>query len=336
MTTTHIFVTGASRSGTTLMARVLAGGSEVADLRELHFLEQMVTGEEFLSDDAVTADQAETLVRRLLAGVRDGYFNPEPATIPASDVASVLADATPATRSAIYRSATAFAAQQAGRTIALDQTPRNLFYVDEILDRIPTARIVCMVRDPRDVVLSQKGKWKRRSLGADIPLREAIRSWSNYHPFVMAKLWKQAASATLQGARREAVMFVRFEDLLVEPEETVRAICEHCGIRFEEAMLDVARVGSSNRKDQSGETGIDRSRTGAWEKDLSKAEIAIVERATAPLLSEFGYVPSDPRASIAKRAAWAAAMPVKMSLALALNLGRIRNLRAWAAKRLRN
>ena len=335
MTTTHIFVTGASRSGTTLMARVLAGGSDVADLRELHYLEQMVTGEEFRSDHVLDAVQAETLVRRLLAGVRDGYFRPEPATILREDVAAVLSDANPATRSAVYRAATTFAARQAGKPVALDQTPRNLFYVDEILERMPGAKIVCMVRDPRDVVLSQKGKWKRRSLGADIPLGEAIRSWSNYHPFVMAKMWRQAAAKARTATLRDAVMLVRFEDLLEDPETTVRSICAHCEIVFAETMLDVARVGSSNREDQSSTTGIDRTRTGAWQNGLSPAEIGIVEKAAEPMLVESGYSPSGGNSSKLARAGWGVALPLKMSLALALNLRRIRNLRAWASKRLK-
>ncbi|MDG5750963.1 sulfotransferase [Qipengyuania sp. XHP0211] len=335
MATTHIFVTGASRSGTTLLARVLGGGAEVADLRELHFLEQMVTGEEFSSGEALDPARTDSLVRRLLAGVRDGYFRPQPATVAAGDVSAVIAKADPPTCASVYREATLFAARQAGKTIALDQTPRNLFYIDEILQGIPTAKVVCMVRDPRDVVLSQKGKWKRRSLGADIPLAEAIRSWANYHPFVMAKMWRQAAAAARKATLRNAVMLVRFEDLLENPETTVRAICAHCEIAFDETMLDVARVGSSNREDQSSARGIDRTRTGAWQKGLSLAEIAIVEKAAEPLLAESGYAPSCSNSSKLARAGWGVALPLKMSLALALNLRRIRNLRAWASKRLK-
>lgn len=46
-----------------------------------------------------------------------------------------------------------------------------------------------MVRDPRDVLLSQKYKWKIRFLGANnIPYREVLRCWANYHPIAIAKL----------------------------------------------------------------------------------------------------------------------------------------------------
>ena len=44
-----------------------------------------------------------------------------------------------------------------------------------------------MIRDPRDVMLSQKNKWKRRFLGAkQIPLREVVRSYVNYNPILIS------------------------------------------------------------------------------------------------------------------------------------------------------
>ena len=56
------------------------------------------------------------------------------------------------------------------RTIPCDQTPRNVFYIADILELYPEARIINMIRDPRDVLLSQKRKWKRRFLGgSDMP-----------------------------------------------------------------------------------------------------------------------------------------------------------------------
>ena len=50
-----------------------------------------------------------------------------------------------------------------------------------------------MVGDQRDVLLSQKNKWKRRFLGSSsIPLSEAIRSYINYHPILTAKVWNSS------------------------------------------------------------------------------------------------------------------------------------------------
>ena len=63
-----------------------------------------------------------------------------------------------------------------GKTIPCDQTPRNVFYIDEILKFYPQAKIINMIRDPRDVLLSQKRKWKRRFLGGtDLPIKESFQ-----------------------------------------------------------------------------------------------------------------------------------------------------------------
>ena len=52
-----------------------------------------------------------------------------------------------------------------------------------------------MVRDPRDVLLSQKNKWKRKFLGAnDIPFFELLRARFNYHPYTISKMWKTAVN----------------------------------------------------------------------------------------------------------------------------------------------
>ena len=72
--------------------------------------------------------------------------------------------------------------------ISCEQTPKNLYYIEEILKYFPDAFIINLVRDQRDVLLSQKNKWRRKFLGANqIPFFEALRSYINYHPILIAK-----------------------------------------------------------------------------------------------------------------------------------------------------
>ena len=56
--------------------------------------------------------------------------------------------------------------KKAGCSIPVRNT-QDVFYIKEILELFPEARIINMVRDPRGVMLSQKRKWQRRSLGLD-------------------------------------------------------------------------------------------------------------------------------------------------------------------------
>ena len=75
------------------------------------------------------------------------------------------------------------------------------------------------MRDPRDVLLSQKLKWKRRYLGAkSIPLREAIRSRINYHPIIISKLWNSSIRLLDRLPADVRIHKICFEELLRKPD----------------------------------------------------------------------------------------------------------------------
>ena len=49
-----------------------------------------------------------------------------------------------------------------------------MYYLENILSYFPNAKVINMVRGQRDVLLSQKDKWKKKFLGTlKIPLSEA-------------------------------------------------------------------------------------------------------------------------------------------------------------------
>ena len=330
--TTQVFVLGNSRSGTTMLARILSSGSEAADLRELHFIEQMITGQEFNSPASLPTDRAETLATHLISVIRDGYFRGKADTRYLNEAKSLVTERMSAAE--LFQAVRLYETTRLGRSIPIDQTPRNVFYIPDILNAYDTARIVCMVRDPRDVCLSQKGKWRRRFLGADIPLRESIRSWANYHPLVTAKIWASAVRAGDKSAHDPRVLIVKFEDIALDPEMTIRNVCTHCGITFDPEMLNVKQLGSSDRKDQAEKTGVDASRVGTWEKALSGAEISIIEKEVGELLTAYGYKLSEKKADMGSSLLWMLVLAPKMGLSLLLNLNRVKSLSAWARKRL--
>lgn len=330
--TTEVFVLGNSRSGTTMLARILSSGTEAADLRELHFIEQMVTGQEFNSPANLRSDRAETLATRLISVVRDGYFKGKADARYLNEAKGIVSGGISAAN--LFQAVRLHETTRIGRSIPIDQTPRNVFYIPNILTAYETARIVCMVRDPRDVCLSQKGKWRRRFLGADIPLIESIRSWANYHPLVTAKIWASAVRAGDRSAHDPRVLIVKYEDITLNPEMTIRNICTHCGITFDPEMLNVKQLGSSDRKDQTEKTGVDASRVGTWEKALSTAEISIIEKEAGELLTAYGYKLSEKKADMGSRLLWMLALAPKMGLSLLFNLNRVKSLSSWAQKRL--
>ena len=226
------------------------------------------------------------------------------------------------------------------KTIPCDQTPRNVFYIADILELYPNARIINMIRDPRDVLLSQKKKWKRRFLGgSDMPMKESLRDWVNYHPITISHIWRTAVNAADQFVQHERVVSIYFEELLTHPQKTVKSLCDFVCITYTDEMLQVPQVGSSVAEDQPQQLGINPHRAHSWHSnatgdELSSAEIYLNQRITAALMKKHNYMPTSVRPNIASLTFHLLTFPVKLGGAFLLNLDRMKNIRETLKRRL--
>lgn len=324
-----VFVVGPSRSGTTLMSRVIAGGTHVHSTTEIHFFERL--WDPSGPSGPLERGAAVALAARLVHTQHRGVFYKQGS---ADDhlaegeriVDSIDGDATPL---AVYAAFLRAIAAAKGKTVGCDQTPRNVFYLQEILDAFPDARVVVMVRDPRAVMLSQKNKWRRRSLGESaLPRSEVVRSWSNYHPAVTARLWRGAVEAGERAAAQDArVIVVRFEDLLQDPEAVGRRVAEHVGVEYSAAMLDVPQASSSIASDTGDERGLRVQMAEAWRDHggLSKSEIAMCERVCGDAMARHGYRTDEHRLGPVAVAGWYGLLVPKLGLAAVMNARQIGN-----------
>lgn len=332
-----IFIVGNSRSGTTMMMRIMNNHSEVHSINEPHFFEKMWSPK----DDGVEIDVdiASDLLAKLFTGQREGFF--EPVAKHRHKFEEEIKDLIEEhdgklTRMSIYTSFLHYEAQKNGKSIPCEKTPQNVFYLKEILEKFPNARIINMVRDPRAVMLSQKRKWKRRSLGADfMTKRESLRLQINYHPLAVSKLWNAAVGAIKSYEREPRVLTVRFEDILNQAEGTVREICSFASIPYEEEMLLVPHAGSSSEADKKSELGIRKTRAKGWiEKGLSKTEIRICQSTCSDLMKKYNYEPMDVSVNPAELGWKYFIFPFKMTLALLINLNRMRSIGDTLKRRL--
>jgi omega-hydroxy-beta-dihydromenaquinone-9 sulfotransferase len=294
-----IFVTGASRSGTTLLSFVLRNHSAVFGLRELQYFGQAWDPRDgrrrFAEREAIEA-AANMLARQehgALTSVTGGAHRRE-----AAAVVSRLGPAgmDPAE---LYAAVVNGLAAAAGKSIACEQTPRNIFYARALLELYPAAHVVHIVRDPRAVMASQKKRWQRRRLSSSpsrVPRYESLRVWVNYHPYTIARLWSHATAEALALEAHPRVTLVRFEDLVREPEATVRRLCERIGLGYEPRMLEVGQVNSSHRTSAGGtRRGLHSDAIDQWRDVLSPAEIDITESMCASWMRRLGYESQHPR-----------------------------------------
>jgi hypothetical protein len=325
-----IFVTGASRSGTTMLARMLGSHHRIRAFDELHYFGSLWD----LQDPTETRSDADLtrLAATVIARHRRGLWCGPPSDGERGQAQALVAALAPPDRTAagLFAATMRTLAAEDDKSIGCEQTPRNIFYAHQLLTLYPNARIVHIVRDPRAVLASQKNRWKLRQMGADhLPKAEMLRTWVNYHPYTMSKLWLKATEEAHRLASHPRFLAVRFEDLAAEPETRMRAMCEFFGVEYEPAMLDVPRWGSSNVQHSTESKGVAKEVVGKWRESLTKSEAMICERTTLHMMSQFGYTPefSSGGGTLATLPSWLL-YPLHAAGVVALNPGR-----AWVQLR---
>ena len=330
-----VFVVGNSRSGTTMMGRILGKHPSVYTFGELHFFGQLCAPP---FSSKVGRKEIEKLTSQLFCIQREGYRthgNPRRFLSEAQLFLKSLIPY-PETQAALFDAFLHHIAAENSRNIPCDQTPRNVFYIADILQLYPKARIINMIRDPRDVLLSQKGKWKRRFLGgSDMPMKETFRDWVNYHPITISYIWRTAVTAAEQFLQHERVVSVYFEELLTHPDVTVKSICDFVGITYTDEMLQVPQVGSSVAEDQPQQLGINPHRAHSWQNgELSSAEIYLNQKINAALMKKHSYSPVSIQPNVPSLMLHLLTFPVKLGGAFLFNLDRMKNIRQTLKRRL--
>ncbi|HUO10380.1 MAG TPA: sulfotransferase [Phycisphaerae bacterium] len=263
------FVVGCERSGTTLLAVMIGRHSSIAMMPETHFFLRVVPRR--LSKES--GAHAELLER----------FRRSPRAIDLEfDRAEVLArfSQMPPTYAGLFETLMTMYAERWGKPMGGEKTPFHLLRVPLIVKWFPEARIVGIVRDGRDVVRSiMSAPWTA-------------------HRSLRRHCWKWAQSAEL--SRRlvreypRNFMLIRYEDLVSEPEKTLRDVDAFLGVPFEAGQIEAGGpspvVPERERGWKANAVGHpDKSRIGAWEKEVTTRERLIMNSLMGPELRVFGY-----------------------------------------------
>ncbi len=181
-----------------------------------------------------------------------------------------------------------------GRARWGDKTPQYVTELPTLLEIFPSARIIHIYRDGRDVALS----WLEHPHGPRTIYGAAVS-------------WTEAVSAARRAdLPRESYLEVRYESLLADPAETMRGVCEFVGEEWTEATLRPADRPRSPLNGRTVGRGAPTRRTieadnqGKWRVGMDPTQRAVFESVAGELLIRLGYGTESRRIRIRSGRKW--------------------------------
>lgn len=155
----------------------------------------------------------------------------------------------------------------------VEKTPANILHMKRIFTFWPKGRFIHVIRDPRDVYSSVRrtGKWSE--------------------PEIFAKLWIKFINAYVDAKQKlpqEFIMEVRYENLVHEPEQTIRTVLDFIREPWEEEVAnfkgestDFEKVKSLTGKSSTTlemlSKPLVKNRVGAWRDELQEKVLKDLE-----------------------------------------------------------
>ena len=238
-----IFIAGRQHCGNTVLARILSHvpGCFTTTDENLFFEER--AGCDRLEGDA--------RLERTLELMRVPPEQREPVKVALGDPSASALD--------LYRRGMDALARREGKKFWVQKATSYVFYAEEILEALPDARIVYLVRDPYDMAASKK----RRDAADD-------------HLVGLALGWNRGYRIARDLEARFPVRFriLRYERMVSQPETALAELFEFLGLSFRPEFLAVRHLNRSEARyrEEGPVTGLNASRVGYHVDVLNGAE----------------------------------------------------------------
>lgn len=179
----------------------------------------------------------------------------------------------------LLRVALTLYAQSHGATHVVEKTPAHLAHVPRILQWYPDARIVLILRDGRDAVMSM--------LAAEFTHDDLRRHACNWRRMAeLGEVW------TARFPRQ--VHEVRFEELVEKPESTLSRVHAFLGIPFDPRQLSTMAISDAVPSWEASwkaraATAIDPRRVGVWRDRANTHQRWAMNAIMGETLCRLGY-----------------------------------------------
>ncbi len=282
-TTKRVFVVGCRRSGTTWVTMLLSHHPGAAGIQQSSFFErvdnlanwideQVKYGRTVLTaDQSAGDDRAAGLARQPLGSVvtmERFYHHMRPL---AEEVYGQIAECAP------------------DALAAVDHHPENVRYWKHILQVFPDAWFVHVVRDPRSVFSSY---------------RHAALSFSSSNIFTtdaieFAEEWtREVSKGRAIADATDRYIEIRYEAMRENGAEELLRLFEKLGLpadlELSQRAIDACSMDKLKQTAHGPKGFFRKGEVAGWQRELSRAQVEIVEYGCEPLMAELGYERTTP------------------------------------------
>jgi hypothetical protein len=260
----------------------------LAVANDTHFIPAAIAGVTARADLPLTVEMVER-VRCFRTG---GGYGFERLGLPSGTLERSAHDAStyPAFVSALY---TAFAELQ-GKPWAGEKTPDYARCLPLLHSLFPDAKIVHLFRDGRDVTLALAewghDRWRTGRLRG--PARSKIWQQSPVAASALWWEWHVTSARRMTVSLGPAYYELRYEDLVREPEATLRQLVDFLELPFDARMLSHHLERSPRADDPLAGASAWKPVTQGlrdWRTQMTAHDVELVEALTRTLLRELGY-----------------------------------------------
>jgi hypothetical protein len=163
-----------------------------------------------------------------------------------------------------------------------EKTPVHALHLPDMYALYPNAKLLCLVRDPRDVLVSHAVRWNEGRFGSRFLFAKAASLKNYFHALKHANPFPEASQ-----------VWLRYEDITRDPEGQLAKVCDVLEVPFEQAMLEFyqQRIMPADLRPHHAllEQPLTNTRQGRYKDAFSLSQQAALDAFFANELDAHGY-----------------------------------------------
>jgi hypothetical protein len=277
----EFFILGPSRSGTTLLARMLDAHPDLAVFPETWMFDAL---------DRLGCTECFSHKWQFVLFMNEIWEHVNRLDPTTSAVVAEVARRTPhytgPTKPIIQELGRQFC-ERRGASVWGEKTPTHSMLARQVTSLFPEAAYLRIIRDPRDILVSYADRWNKGSYDSGYLMNTAALVKVYFSHVLCESFWDNRSS-----------LLIRYESLVTNPADNLESICAFMGLPFSSKMLSFYGTDQSRRTALlSGQQNIDKpvmtSRVCRFRTVLSQDQLGLIEHFLMDYISPIGYQPAS-------------------------------------------